>query len=186
MTISTATTPGQILTSAYVNNNINSGLVYIAETQFSASSTAFLNGCFTSAYQNYQVKILLGSSVSTNLFFRFRSGTSTPETGAHYDRAGFSFTSSATSLLANNQTEGYIGDATTAANSRLAGTMEIFGPNEAKNTSVNCHNMDNLGNAIYLMSYRMDTTTQYTGIEFSSLGAGTVTGSVYVYGYRVA
>jgi hypothetical protein len=186
MAIKTFTT-GEVLTAADTNTYLaNSGLTYIAETQFSGTAVPFINGCFTSTYQNYQVKILMQPSASTNLFFRFRSGTSTTESGAVYDRAGFSFTTVANSLLAANQTEGYVGDGTAAANSRFTGTLEIFRPNEAQNTSVNCHNMDNLGNAVYLMSYRMDNATQYTGLELTALGAGTLTGSMYVYGYRKA
>ena len=56
MTISTPTISGQILTSAYVNNNINSGLVYVTSvTVGSAVLTVNVPNAFSAEYDNYRI-----------------------------------------------------------------------------------------------------------------------------------
>ena len=58
MAVSTATTAGQILTSAYVNNNINSGLTYISTVTLSAgagTAAQWSGTVFSSTYTNYRL-----------------------------------------------------------------------------------------------------------------------------------
>jgi hypothetical protein len=58
MTISTPTTAGQILTSAYVNNNINSGLVYVKEqTVGSGVASVTVTNAFSAEYDNYRIVV---------------------------------------------------------------------------------------------------------------------------------
>jgi len=78
MTVSAATTVGQVLTSAYVNNNINSGLVYVTSATIGTSvASVTLSNAFNSTYDNYRVivsggvntvasgaNLVLGSSVA--------------------------------------------------------------------------------------------------------------------------
>jgi hypothetical protein len=67
MTISTATTAGQILTSAYVNNNINSGMQVVkTQTVGSGVSTVTVSSCFSASYNNYKI-MYTGGQGSTAL-----------------------------------------------------------------------------------------------------------------------
>jgi hypothetical protein len=173
--------PGEIWTAGAADSI---GLWKIAETTFSTTATPFINGCFSADYQHYLVKIFLTASTPSNCFFRVRSGGSTPETGAVYDRYGFRWGTSAIDLVNPNNTAGILLDVGSTANHRSAVTMDIFGPNEANNTIVNTHSWDSNSGSVYFPSYRIETTTAYTGIELTSLAAGTFTGTMRVYGYR--
>ena len=90
MAISTPTTAGQILTSAYVNNNINSGLVYIKEqTIGSAVASVNVTSAFSSTYTNYKI-IVAGGTMSAATPLQLKLGAST--TGYAYSLVYASFT----------------------------------------------------------------------------------------------
>jgi hypothetical protein len=172
--------PGEVLTAAAMDSI---GLWKIAETSFNGVVNPFINGCFTSDYENYLVKIHTTSNVlSNNLYFRMRTG-STPETGAVYDRFGFLWTTSAVNLVAANQVDAYLGGITNSANSYFSSDIEIFAPNKARHTIANCDSWASSDGARSLPSYRIETTTAYTGIELLGI-SGTLTGTMRVYGYR--
>ena len=186
MAIKTFTT-GEVLTAADTNTYLaNSGLVYVGGTTFDTTSTPFINGCFTSTYENYRVVMSLSCSSTTNLRMRFRSGTNTPETGSVYDRFGFSFVGSVTSEISANQTSAYLGDITSAglANQFVA-SLDIFNPNTALHTNTLPASWGSNSGTIFFMPVRVESTTAYTGIELFA-DAGTLTGSMRVYGYRQA
>jgi hypothetical protein len=86
MAISAPTTVGQVLTSAYVNNNINSGLVYVSTTSLTASGQN-IAGAFSSTYTNYLIVInsLVASATNTSISFRLGSSTTRTE----YKWAGY-------------------------------------------------------------------------------------------------
>ena len=88
MTVSTATTSGQVLTSAYVNNNINSGLTYItSSTVGSAVSSVVVSSCFSTTYDSYQI-VVRGVSASVDDWLRLSiSGA----TGSSYGYASSYF-----------------------------------------------------------------------------------------------
>ena len=173
---------GEVLTSSAMNQV---GLWKIAETTFTNSATPFINGCFSSDYQNYVVKMVLTSAGSaTNVFFRFRSGTSTPENGAVYDRYGCRWSTSAINMVSANLTNAHLIDVTSTTSHRGVVTMDIFSPNETIYTVINTHSWDSNTGEVWFPSYRMETTTAYTGLEISSYGGSNLTGSIRVYGYR--
>jgi len=173
--------PGEVLTAAAMDSI---GLWKIAETTFSATATAFINGCFSSNYQNYLVQFYGASSAGADLSWRFRSGTSTPETGLVYDRFGFYWGTSAVNLVAANNDRAAFGDITNVAPNKTGGKLEIYAPNEAVHTTVNSHTWGSNNGAVWFPSYRVETTTQYTGIEFFTNSGATITGTLRVYGYR--
>ena len=173
--------PGEVLTAAAMDAV---GLWKIADTTFTNSATPFINGCFSSNYQHYLVKIFLVASAPANCFFQMRSGTSTPETGAVYDRYGFRWDTAGINLVNPNNTGGILCDVVNTANHRSAITMDIFGPNETNHTIVNTHSWDSNSGSVYFPSYRLETTTAYTGIQLLSGSTPTFTGTMRVYGYR--
>ena len=175
--------PGEVLTAAAMDSI---GLWKIAETTFSTTATPFINGCFSSNYQNYLVQFVVNGSGAGNLFYRMRSGVSTPETGAVYDRFGFFFSigGAIVSLISSNTSAAFSSDITAGGNSRTSGSLTIYSPNESTHTIVNSQTWDNSSGALYFPSHRIETTTQYTGIELTTLGGPTLTGTMRVYGYR--
>ena len=75
MAISTPTTAGQVLTSAYVNNNINSGLVYITEATATSGASISVDNCFTSTYTDYRIVVSRAATTSaTGLSLLLRAG----------------------------------------------------------------------------------------------------------------
>ena len=175
--------PGEVLTAAAMDSI---GLWKIAETSFTNAANPFINGCFSSNYQNYVVKVLCNASTSQFLSFRVRSGTSTPETGAVYDRFGFEFTGGGAiaSLLNANQTSAYLADITFAGNNQTASELNFYAPNQTVPTIVNTHSWGSQTGAVFFPSYRIETSTAYTGIELLVSGGATLTGTMRVYGYR--
>ena len=105
MTVSTATTSGQILTSAYVNNNINSLGTYITSNTMSITNAAPLNldNVFTSTYDNYILVLqnLTTAAGTASVILQWRVGGVT--TTAGYFTAFTGYTSAgANSTDSNN------------------------------------------------------------------------------------
>ena len=184
MAIKTFTT-GEVLTAADTNTYLaNSGLVYVAGTTFATTANPFINGCFSSSFQNYRVVINIVGSAISNLRMRVRSGTSTVETAIVYDRWGFSVLAGAvTNETSSGQTSmflgGYYSDEVTTY------SFDLFQPNQTTRTNMMPLAWSSATGATYLMPGRITTNTAYTGIEIFG-DSGTLTGSIRVYGYRQA
>jgi hypothetical protein len=171
---------GEVLTAADMNAV---GLWLVGSTTFVTTATPFINGCFTSDYENYRVLINAEASTATNLRFRMRSGTSTPETGAVYDRFGFSFVGSVTNQISSNENAGFLGDITNSGGNRTVVSADIFNANATRPTEVMPYTWGSNSGTVYLMTFRIETNTVYTGLELYT-DSGTLTGSMRVYGYR--
>jgi hypothetical protein len=159
------------------------GLWLVGSTTFATTATPFINGCFTSDYENYRVLVNVEASTGTNLRFRVRSGTSTPESGLVYDRFGFSFVGSITNQIAANENAGFLGDITNVGGNRTVVSADVFNPNAARPTEVMPYTWGSNNGTVYLMTFRIETNTAYTGLELYT-DSGTLTGSMRVYGYR--
>jgi hypothetical protein len=171
--------PGEVLTAAAMDSI---GLWKIGETSFTTAANPFINGCFSSDYQNYLVQVVAISSTGADLYFRMRSGVNTPETGGVYDRYGFNWGTSGVNMVSANLVAAVISDIGTT--SKAVGNVNFYGPNEAVHTIVNSHSWGNNTGAVYFPTHRIETTTAYTGIELTTLTAATLTGTMRVYGYR--
>lgn len=173
--------PGEVLTASAMDSI---GLWKIAETTFSATTTPFINGCFTSTYDNYRIVIQCHGSAATNFNIRLRSGTSTPETGAVYDRYGFGYLTGLTNFEAANQTTMNLGNVSSTSASRLVLSADLFNPNVANiHTVLVPYVFAGNNQQVILAPVRIETNTQYTGIEIYG-DTGTLTGTMRVYGYR--
>lgn len=181
-------TAGSVLTASDTNTFLaNAGLVYIAETTFSGAANPFINGCFSSTYQNYRILISISPSTTTNLRFRLRYGTSTTENGLVYDRFGFSVVSGVlTNETTTNETSWWLGDMYNTTQTPLVAHFDLFNPNIA-NVHTNSLSMTWSSNSgrMLIAPIRVETNTQYTGCELYG-DSGTLTGSMRVYGYRQA
>jgi hypothetical protein len=187
MAVSTPTTAGQILTSAYVNNNINSGLVYITQANMTGSSLS-INNCFTSTYRNYRIVVASTQAAgNTSWNFRFRVG------GVDNSSANYKFAQTFVTTVggtgvdsANAGTEvriGYIA----SANGDTETVMDIFDPQATARTKGNYQffGYDSATWAQRQAGWMFDQTTQFDGITFLT-GGSNFTATVYVYGYRQA
>jgi hypothetical protein len=173
--------PGEIWTADAADSI---GLWKIAETSFTNAANPFINGCFSSDYQNYLVQVVATASGGADLYFRMRSGVNTPETGAVYDRFGFVWGTSATNLVLANLTAAVISDISSFAPANAVGSVTFYNPNLAVHTVTNSHSWGMSSGSVFFPSFRIETTTQYTGIELTTLSAVTLTGTMRVYGYR--
>ncbi len=158
------------------------GLELVATTTFTTTANPFINGCFSSSYQNYRVILNITGSNNSNLRLRVRSGTSTPETGAVYSRWGFSVLAGAvTNETSGNQTELYLGGYYFSDPAPFV--FDLFNPNLTVNTLILPYSWSSSTGAVFFMPGRVNNSTAYTGIELFG-DAGTLTGSMRVYGYR--
>ena len=160
------------------------GLVCVkAETSFSAASTVFADGVFTSSYTNYVVRIRQTASGNINTDLRLRVGGVAASTSTYsYQR-----------LQANSTT--VAGLRTTATSFNLEAVngaffttqvIEIFAPALAEPTNFTLNS--NMSNGAYtsplltLHNGNHSVATAYDGFEFFT-SSGTVTGTYTVYGY---
>ena len=188
MTVSPATTPGQILTSAYLNNNINSGLTYITGGALTTSATNFA-GCFTSTYDNYRIVMSsLAFSSNDSIFWRILTGT-TPITAVNYAYAysGYTEGNVAKNEGGTSQDKAYMGVTATVTGSATASlSMDIYAPALAQRTLATISALS-IDSSYYhrtgMTSHNLQTA--YDGIRFFTNGA-TLTGNVAIYGYRKA
>ena len=164
----------EVLTSADTNTYLaNSGLVYINQATISGTSTS-LNNVFTSAFANYVINVNI-TSASTNADIRLRLRVGGVDSNGPYDQLGD---------VAVTGTSVKLGD---SSNSYGYGTIQLGGPQAADFTigSILYHGL-NTGVAAtsFDSTFDADVQTQFDG--FTVFSTATITGVMYVYGYRNA
>ncbi len=160
------------------------GLELVTATTFTTSSNPFINGCFSSTYDNYRILISLSTSASTNLRIRWRYGTSTTDTTTKYDRFGATLSgATVTSIISTSETSFYPVSTTAGATELAPVTIDFYSPNVAIQSVAQSNGWNTSSGATHLVNCRMNNTTQYTGLELF-VDSGTLTGSIRVYGYR--
>ena len=182
MAISTPTTSGQILTSAYVNNNINSGLVYIANSSFSAVTEILIDSVFTSTYLNYYLVFDCQSSAGGGTFtWQLRSGASTIATTTYSSQALNIEGASVSAASSTGQTGIRVGANDTGLYNAM--TMEVFCPQVALPTRIISNFNRGNGKANESVWGANTNSTSYDGIRIS-VSTGNMTGSYTLYGNR--
>ena len=187
MTVSPATTPGQILTSAYLNNNINSGLTYITSGALSSTATNF-EGCFTSAYSNYRIVInSIALSGNGDINCRFLVG-STPNTSSSYKYAyqGYTSIGTTTNVSSDGTDNFYSGIGITGVADSVASlSMDVLSPQLAVRTAAHITAQSFSGGYVIRNGIGIfGAGTQFDGIRFYTGTAVTMSGTVSIYGYR--
>ena len=187
MTVSTPTTPGQILTSAYVNNNINSGLVYVkSQTIGSAVSSVIVTSAFNSTYDNYLVIVsdTLNATANDSFAINMRTG-STTSIVSYYGVLGYWLYTGTPGAAGNNNstTWGNVGRGL-GASQKVNFAFNLGSPFLASRTTIATQ-----GNA------GGDLTGNYTGYHdvatsfdqcVISVSGNLTGGTITVYGYRKA
>jgi len=165
-------------------SQIDPGLVYVTKADFSAVASVSVNGCFTSAYENYRLIVSYVGTADHGLFTRLRASSS-DRTGAAYNCQRFIGDGA---VVASTASDGqtaltYIGLGYDALNANI---IDVFKPAVASSatsfvSSWFCSNYNAIGGSggIYTTADANDGITLYPHL-------GTITGSLYVYGYRKA
>lgn len=173
-------TPGtQIVTPTSIANSGGSASASGGQVTFTGVSSVSLNGCFTSAFENYVVHIYSAASTNIDIGFRLRAA-GTDAAGGNYFRqtAAFFVTSSSFSQ------DGPLTSWTDFLNSSTVGGsafVNLYRPALAAETYI-----QSFGGRTGLMSMRIgdhNLTTAYDGITFIA-PSGNMTGRVRVYGYQ--
>ena len=160
------------------------GAVLLNTTTFSAVSSVSINNVFSATYDNYLIDLNV-TSISTNGQIGFRIGSSgTPITTSTYYGGGYySYTASTSGVFASAAgTYGYLGGIDAGAQSCT--TFRIMNPYLAQRTGYLSHHSI-LSSTGYAYNYGGSNTnsTSYTDC-FIVPTAGTITGTVRVYGYK--
>ena len=183
MTVSTPTTSGQVLTSAYVNNNINSGLVWISTTTIGSTVTSVpVASCFSSTYDNYRIVISSVDCSLTDALFIMTLNNSAGSTYVYSTR--WNNYSTAAFGGANSAGITYWAVGLTATNDNINYQVEVQSPNLAKRTAFTTLGSSDTN---YVFGGGQDTNAvAQTGFTLAVTGAVTTFtgGTVTVYGYR--
>jgi hypothetical protein len=163
--------------------------VLVASGTFTGASTFDVSSCFTSTYTNYRVTVNVDSSTATDqVYFRWLTGTVTPETGTVYTYNG-SFANSTggafAAIVDDNDTKGHIGVQYSSGLNNFF-DVEISNPNTAKKSGwlYRCIGVNSTNTLqTFWGAGTTQTTTQYTGFRLLA-NSGTLTGTIAVYGYN--
>lgn len=185
MTVSTPTVSGQILTSAYVNNNINSGKVWIKETTL--ATTTDITSCFSATYTSYEIVCNITSAGSggpaTLSGQLLLASTPLSGTGYNYTLSQQSYSSGTFVVSQASSTSAWVIGRCDATSSNAIFIATIFNPFVATEpTQFTSRWIDNstTGNTGGINT----SVSSYDGLRIT--GMTNPVGTVTVYGYRQA
>ena len=169
-------------------NVTGAGLDLIVTQSFSAVSSVSLDNCFSGDYDNYRVLFDLAVSVDADLNYRFRASASDDTNTTYRNQASMLATGTWASLQSTGTaTFFFIGSGDLPTYPRIHGDLMVGTPH------------DSLVSRLYGMTHgaRSGTSTSspvVTGGHFENTtsfdgftlypSAGTITGTVSVYGYK--
>jgi len=160
------------------------GLVHINTTTFSAVSSVSLNNVFTSDYDNYRVILTGAGSGSLIVTARLRVG-GTDNTGANFDRQRLYINGSGvTATRYNSQTDFALGGFDTPDRGLI--TFDVFRPFLTTSTLFNAMNSWPASGSDPVMFIGVGSNSLTTSFDGFTLiaSAGTITGTIRVYGYK--
>jgi hypothetical protein len=148
---------------------------------FTGANSISLNGCFTSAYDNYQAVINVRSMTASPIYLRYRSG------GADNNLANYShtwgYTIGANTITSDRVTSAGIYSIVlpNTGQGAIKGTMNFYDPQAAYN-SVYTHSLTaEIGTIIEWGAGAYNGSTSFDG--FSIIGSN-MTGTIRIYGYN--
>lgn len=181
--------PGEILTAAAMDAV---GLWKVGTFTATGTNRALVcDNVFTSDYENYRIVGKFRSTVATNaLFFQLLNSSGTTLNTNYYGTAyGQDYASPGTGFSINSATTvGYVGWIPNSSSVYLTFSFDILGPAIAADaTSWQGQHTGLSSGAAYLGGQFLGARTiaeVNRGLRFDNGGAGNLTGSVRVYGYR--
>ena len=181
---------GAVLTASDTNTYLaNSGLVYVASKTWTATtSVQQLLNCFSSTYDTYRI-VFQGVSDQTSpvyWYYQMITGTTVDGSANYYANPIYSVTGGAASVNWNTAvTVGYAG---WVSNANTLISFDMASPNQATQTT--SHGQSTSYGSTQAINGSVvgyvNTTNQYTGVQFGIGGGATHAGTVIIYGYRKA
>jgi hypothetical protein len=179
-------TQGEVLTTADTNTYLtNGGLVYITQSTFSAVASVSVNSCFTSTYLSYRLLIQVYGSGASNCRIRLRVGGVDAAGTDYYDRGYYNNAGVITALTNSAVNQAFVTNYYTDVGYPGRVSMDVHAPQLSARTVFHTQWTDSftvLGGDTHSTHA---TGNSYDGFSLSA-ASGTITGTVYVYGYRQA
>lgn len=191
-------TSGQVLTAAQMTTlQANAGLIPMTPTSstggtisankisFSAQATVLINGCFTSAYTNYRLVGRIYTSAS-DCYIRFATG-GTATTGSDYNYQLLEIVGGTVNAARTQNSANHVITSNSNGANYETFTADVFSPQVATQTGLQIAHMRTDTNyqnpSIFSIYGNNAQATSFDGFRLQP-GSGTITGEVYVYGYR--
>lgn len=164
-----------ITPTSVVNATLSGGQV-----TFSAAATVSINGCFTSAYDTYDLVWYSTNATDQEIRFRMRlAGTDNSASSYEYQWTTGASTTVST-VRSTAQAQGLI---TRNLGTVSLATMRLTAPALAANTATRSYGISTPGINVFDISSHHAVATAYDGITLIP-GVGTLTGTVRIYGLR--
>jgi hypothetical protein len=165
-----------------------SGLTLITKSPFTTVSSHSVNNCFTSTYANYKVLIKWtaqsADDVDLSLKLRLSGSDTTTNYGSQRLYAYSSSVASETDQLGTDEWPAGVADKDFPTAPFLE--MEIASPQVATNTAMVARQWGYTSQPfIHFIGGRQASTTQFDGFTILA-SSGTMSGTVWVYGYQEA
>ena len=157
-------------------------MTLISNTSFSASSAVNINNCFSSTYKNYKIMTSYTTSNNAGSSFRFRNAGSDIATSTYASSQVYIATG--TQLLVANNSQAQLGivsnNAVGATNYMFFELTDVFA-SSCKFGSYFCWSDNSNFAEANMGQWKNQTNSTFDGFSIYP-GAGTITGSVQVYG----
>ena len=187
MAVKTFTT-GETLTTSDTNTYLaNAGLVYISEHTLSINTQ--INNCFTSTYRNYRIIVNVDahSGGAINTLARLSTGGTPVGSGTNYYYSGAeqAYSSAGFVTYGNNGTLTYWLTGRLNGNTPAQFIMDINNPQSSTlSTFYKSQYTDQAYSGTVGGMYLANTS--FDGIQILLAGGTSMSGKVYIYGYRTA
>lgn len=179
-------TAGAVLTASDTNTYLNNGgLVYITQSTFTAVASVSINNCFTSTYDSYRITLQVFGSAASNCRLRLRVGGVDANGTDYYDRGYYNNAGVITALTGTAVQQVFLTNYDTNVGYPGRVSCDIHGPNLAARTVFHTQWADSFTVLAGDTHSTHATGNAYDGFTLSP-AAGTITGTVRVYGYRQA
>lgn len=166
-------------------NVTGSGLDLLTAQSFTDTSTVSINGCFTSTYDIYNIKISSTPSASGYMQFRLRANSTDNSASSYgqqmiYGNGATMAGARETSQTFSRVSQHYVSELNTVS-------FDIYGPALSGYTKFDSRGNYGSGANQWLFMYSGThaVSSAFDGITVFT-DSGTLTGSVYIYGYRKA
>lgn len=175
---------GEVLTASDTNTYLaNAGLVYVTSTTFSAS-TVSVNNCFTSTYKNYKVIIKASSASALYGYVRMRVG-GVDASGSGYAWGRWYYGTASGNGGGYGTTYAHVAEIGSLGSYNV---LEFFNPQAAADTHILSHSTQFDNGSFYGITHSglHNVSTSYDGFTLFGNVSQTITGELWVYGYRNA
>ena len=162
------------------------GLVLINTTTFTTQASVSFNDVFSATYENYLIHFgMTGSTTNQNVNFRLRPTGGPDNSSANYSRSTLSQVSTTVTGQSLTAQTSWLSVCEVVSTMRQYADLTVFNPYLTQFTGAINNILAVTNGATYQgrKSYGTTVTTSYTGFTLIP-EAGTITGTVSIYGYK--